>query len=264
MQRGRAAPLRPRHALPALVLVPQREGDVREGAQGRSGLRHRLLGHRAQPAGTTRTIRRPRPTSRPALAAIEKAKAIGAKTQRERDYIDALALLYTDYDKIDYRARLQAYLKAMEALAAKYPDDDEAQIAYAITLNVAASPADKTYAQPAQGRRDPGADLKRQPQHPGVAHYLIHLYDYPAIARRARGRESLRQDRAGGAARPAHAVAHLHPRRLLEGIDRVQYRHRSRPRRQDKRPAKLHARDYMVYAYLQLAQDARRVRSSTR
>ena len=79
------------------------------------------------------------------LAAIQKAKAVGAKTQRERDFIDALAVMYADYDKIPHSARVQAYLKAMEALAAKYPDDDEAQIFYAITLNVAASPADKTY-----------------------------------------------------------------------------------------------------------------------
>ena len=85
------------------------------------------------------------------LAAIEKAKAIGAKTQRERDYIDALAAMYVDYDKTPHQVRVQSYLKAMEALAAKYPDDDEAQIFYAITLNVAASPADKTYANQLKG-----------------------------------------------------------------------------------------------------------------
>src|SRR6266478_4705610 len=85
------------------------------------------------------------------LAAIEKAKATGAKTQRERDYIDALAVMYVDHDKTPHQARVQSYLKAMEALAAKYPDDDEAQIFYAITLNVAASPADKTYANQLKG-----------------------------------------------------------------------------------------------------------------
>src|SRR5438309_5581103 len=73
------------------------------------------------------------------LAAIQKGKEVGAKTQRERDYIDALAVMYTDYDKLPHGARVQTYLKAMEALAARYPDDDEAQMFYAITLNVAAS-----------------------------------------------------------------------------------------------------------------------------
>src|SRR4249920_3622181 len=79
------------------------------------------------------------------LAAIQKAKAVGAKTQRERDYIDALAVFYTDYDKVPHGVRVQAYLKAMEGLAGRYPTDDEAQIFYAITLNVAASTTDKTY-----------------------------------------------------------------------------------------------------------------------
>ena len=63
-----------------------------------------------------------------------------------------------------------------------YPDDDEAQIAYAITLNVAASPADKTYANQLKGAALLEPIFKRQPEHPGVAHYLIHLYDYPALA----------------------------------------------------------------------------------
>src|SRR5260370_20792254 len=74
------------------------------------------------------------------LAAIEKAKATGAKTQRERDYIDALAVMYVDYDKTPHQTRVQSYLKAMEALAAKYPADDEAQIYDAITATAPASP----------------------------------------------------------------------------------------------------------------------------
>ena len=116
------------------------------------------------------------------LAAIQSARAAGAKTQRERDYIEAMALMYVDYDKTPHAARVQAYAKAMEALAAKYPDDDEAQIFYAIALNVSASPADKTYANQLKGAAILEPIFLRQPQHPGVAHYLIHLYDYPAIA----------------------------------------------------------------------------------
>jgi len=93
------------------------------------------------------------------LAAIEKGKAIGAKTQRERDFIDAMAAFYTGFDKVDHRTRVLAYLKAMEGVAQAYPNDDEAQILYAIELNVAAPPNDKTYAMAAQGRCDPRADL---------------------------------------------------------------------------------------------------------
>ena len=101
------------------------------------------------------------------LAAMQKAKAVGAKTHRERDYIDALLVFYTDYDKIAHGARVQAYLKAMEALAQRYPDDDEAQIVYAITLNVAASPNDKTYANQLKGAAILEPIFKRQPRHPG-------------------------------------------------------------------------------------------------
>src|SRR5688572_21894089 len=79
------------------------------------------------------------------LAAIEKGRAIGAKSQRERDYLDTLAVMYTDYEKIDHRTRLVAYATAMEGLAHRYSKDDEAQIHYALALNTSASPADKTY-----------------------------------------------------------------------------------------------------------------------
>jgi len=115
-------------------------------------------------------------------AAIEKARTVGFKTDREKGYVDALAVMYTDYDKVDHHARVVAYAKAMEALAQRYPDDDEAQIHYALALNTSASPADKTYANQLKGAAILEPIALRQPLHPGVAHYLIHLYDYPSIA----------------------------------------------------------------------------------
>ena len=118
-----------------------------------------------------------------------------------------------------------AHVKAMEALAQRYPQDDEAQIAYAILLNVSAPLGDKTYAQQLKGAAILEPISQRLPQHPGVTHYLIHLYDYPPLAQKGLdGRQPLRQGGAGCAACAAHAVAHLHARRLLEGIDRRQYR----------------------------------------
>src|SRR5947199_9936135 len=84
-------------------------------------------------------------------AVIAKGKSVGAKTQRERDYLDALGAMYADYDKVDHRTRMQAYAKAMEQLAQRYPNDDEAQIYYALALNTSASPADKTYAHQLKG-----------------------------------------------------------------------------------------------------------------
>jgi hypothetical protein len=188
------------------------------------------------------------------LAAIEKAKEIGAKSERERDYVDALSVMYADYDKIPQQARVQSYLKKMEALAAKYPDDDEAQIFYAITLNVAASPADKTYANQLKGAAILEPIWQRQPLHPGVPHYLIHLYDYPAIA--AKGLPA-----ALGYAKIAphaqHMPSHIFTRvgywkeSIAANLASVQAAMASK-----ESGDQLHGQDYLVYAYLQLGQDA--------
>src|SRR5947209_5869660 len=126
----------------------------------------------------------PQPNLAPGLAAIEKAKEIGAKTERERDYIDALALMYVDNDKLSHRERIRKFRDAQEKIAAKYPNDDEAQIAYAITLNTSADLNDKTYAQQLKGAAILEPISQRLPRHPGVTHYLIHLYDYPALAQK--------------------------------------------------------------------------------
>ena len=190
------------------------------------------------------------------LAAVQKAKAVGAKTQRERDYIDALAVMYVDYDKTPHAERVQSYLKAMEALAAKYPDDDEAQIFYAITLNVAASPADKTYANQLKGAAILEPIFKRQPRHPGVAHYLIHLYDYPPIAAKGLPAALSYSKIAPNAPHAQHMPSHI--------FTRVGYWKESiaantasvRAAKADKEVNdQMHGQDYLVYAYLQLGQD---------
>lgn len=190
------------------------------------------------------------------LASIEKAKAIGAKTQRERDYIDALSVMYVDYDKIPHQARVQSYLKAMEALAGRYPTDDEAQIFYAITLNVAASPADKTYANQLKGAAILEPILERQPQHPGVAHYLIHLYDYPGIAAKGLPAALLYAKIAPNAPHAQHMPSHIFTRvgywkeSIAANLASVQ------AAKADKELGdQLHGEDYLVYAYLQLGQD---------
>src|SRR5438132_3323204 len=190
------------------------------------------------------------------LAAIQKAKAVGAKTQRERDYIDALAVMYVDYDKIDHRSRVQAYLKAMEALAGRYPEDDEAQIAYAITLNVAASPADKSYANQLKGAAILEPIFKRQPQHPGVAHYLIHLYDYPPIAEKGLDAARRYASVAPASAHAQHMPSHIFTRVGYWKDSIASNVESSHVARADKEGHdQLHAMDYLVYAYLQLGQD---------
>jgi hypothetical protein len=190
------------------------------------------------------------------LAALQKGKAIGAKTQRERDYIDALLTFYTDYDKIDHRARVRSYLKAMEALATRYPDDDEAQIAYAITLNVAASPADKTYANQLKGAAILEPIFKRQPQHPGVAHYLIHLYDYPPIAEKGLDAAQRYSKIAPAAPHAQHMPSHIFTRVGYWKESIASNQASVRAAKADKEgDDQMHGMDYLVYAYLQLGQD---------
>jgi Tfp pilus assembly protein PilF len=190
------------------------------------------------------------------LAALEKAKAIGAKTPRENEFIAALAAFYTDYDKVDHRTRVGRYLKAMEALAQRYPQDDEAQIYYALALDVAASPADKTYGNQLKAAAILEGIFKRQPQHPGVAHYLIHSYDYPPIADKGLDAARSYSKIAPSAPHAQHMPSHI--------FTRVGYWKDSIAANQASvRAAKaekgygdqLHGQDYMVYAYLQLAQD---------
>src|SRR5215467_1747159 len=190
------------------------------------------------------------------LAALQKGKALGTKTERERDYIDALLTFYTDYDKIDHRSRVQSYLKAMESLAQRYKDDDEAQIEYAITLNVAASPADKTYANQLKGAAILEPIFKRQPQHPGVAHYLIHLYDYPPIAEKGLDAAMRYAKIAPAAPHAQHVPSHIFTR-VGYWKDSIAANQASvRAAKADKAATdQLHGQDYMVYAYLQLAQD---------
>src|SRR6266853_1670416 len=116
------------------------------------------------------------------LAAVEKAKAAQAKTQRERDYIGAVEAFYKDSDKVEHRTRALAYVKAMEQLAQRYPEDTEASVFYALALDVTALPTDKTYANQLKAAAILEKVFAAQPDHPGVAHYLIHSYDYPPIA----------------------------------------------------------------------------------
>jgi len=189
-------------------------------------------------------------------AALEKAKSIGAKTERERDYLAALGAMYADYEKVDHRTRLLAYAKAMEQLATRYPNDDEAQIHYALALNTSAPPADKTYANQLKGAAILEEIAKRQPQHPGVAHYLIHLYDYPPIA--DKGIEAARRYAkiAPDAPHALHMPSHIFTRvgYWQESIDSNMASGRSAKAAGDFHE-QLHAMDYLVYAYLQLGQD---------
>lgn len=191
-------------------------------------------------------------------AAIAKGKNVGARTARERDYLDALGVMYADYDKVDHRTRLVAYARAMEQLAQRYPNDDEAQIHYALALNTSASPADKTYASQLKGAAILEPISLRQPDHPGVAHYLIHLYDYPPIAEKGLDAARRYAKIAPAAAHAQHMPSHIFTRvgywseSIASNAEAARVAKDSRDFHDQ-----LHAMDYQVYAYLQLGQDQR-------
>jgi len=198
----------------------------------------------------------PRSNLAPGLAAIQKAKAMGAKTERERDYIDALLLMYADHDKLSHVQRIRAFRDAQEKIAAKYPDDDEAQIAYAITLNTSADLNDKTYAQQTKGAAILEPISQRLPRHPGVTHYLIHLYDYAETAAKGLDAANRYAKVAPAAPHAQHMPSHIYTRvgYWKESID-SNIASVKAAKAEKSVGNYLHAQDYMVYAHLQLGQD---------
>ena len=194
----------------------------------------------------------PRADAEAAWAALEKARAVGAKTQRERDWIEALSAYYRDHDKTPVNARLAAYNNAMEQLTQRYPDDYEAQVFYALTLQASASPADTTYAN----QRKSAAILEKlydqNPQHPGVTHFLIHAYDYHPLAEK--GIPAAR--RYAGIA-PAVPHARHMPSHIYSMVGLWEESIASNASAIEIQPDYYHAADFSVYAHLQLAQDAK-------
>src|SRR5579864_401204 len=188
--------------------------------------------------------------------AIQQARAAGAKTERERAYIAAVAQLYTDTAKIDQRSRILAYENAMAGVSAAYPQDIEAAIFYALALAAAADPADKTYAKQLKA----GAMLEKlfvqYPDHPGLAHYIIHTYDVPPLAARAVEASRRYGQIAPSAPHSLHMPSHTFTRvgYWQESID-TNIAAAAAAQSEGQTAEELHATDYMAYAYLQTAQD---------
>jgi len=189
-------------------------------------------------------------------AAVDKGLAAPAKTQRERDYVEAIAALYT-HDKAPWRERVLRYEKAMEQLAQRYPQDREAAIFHALALNVASDPRDKTYALQLRAAAILEPIFAAQPDHPGVAHYLIHSYDYPPIASKGLPAARKYSGIAPSAAHALHMPSHIFTRvGAWENSLETNRRSEETARNNNAPDEILHALDYQVYAALQLARDA--------
>ncbi len=195
--------------------------------------------------------------------AVEKAQAAGAKTERERDYIAAVSEFYRDADKRPHRERALAYEKAMERLAAKYTDDGEAKVFYALSLNITFDPADKSYKNQLKAAGILEQIFAAQPQHPGVAHYMIHSYDFPPIA--AKGLDAAKRYAkiAPDSPHALHMPSHIFTR-VGHWQDSIESNRASAEVAKKEYAATAsansvanayHAYDYMAYGHLQLAQD---------
>ncbi|WP_332879376.1 hypothetical protein [Massilia sp. S19_KUP03_FR1] len=190
------------------------------------------------------------------LAAVDAGRAAAARTARERAYLDAVAHLYVDSARIRQPARVAAYETAMAKVSTDFPDDTEARIFYALALAAAADPADKTYAK----QRKAGAMLEalfvRFPHHPGLAHYIIHAYDEPELAARAAAAARRYGDIAPSTPHALHMPSHTFTRiGDWQASIATNLASAESARRAGQPADELHASDYMVYAYLQSAQD---------
>jgi len=203
-------------------------------------------------------------TLKSGLAVLDRATAVGTKTPRERDYLGAIETFYRDWDKSDHRSRTLAYEKAMERVYARYPDDHEAAIFYALALNATAPPTDKTYANQLKAGAILEKVLIEQPNHPGVAHYIIHSYDSAPFASRALPAARSYAKIAPSAPHALHMPGHIFTRLGLwqESIDSNRMSADAGVAYSTKMGADgvwdqtLHSLDYLVYAYLQTSRDA--------
>ena len=197
-------------------------------------------------------------------AAVDKGLATPAKTTREREYVEAIAALYT-HDRAPWNERVLRYEQAMARVAGRYPDDAEAAIFYALALNVAANPNDKTYAKQLKAAAILEPVFARQPDHPGVAHYLIHSYDYPPIAQKGQAAAQKYAAIAPSAAHALHMPSHIFTRTGSWEDSIATNRRSEETARKNSTPDEiLHALDYQVYAALQLGRDADAARALER
>lgn len=198
-----------------------------------------------------------------AWPAVQHARLVGAKTERERNYISAIEALYKDSATRPYAARRLDYEKSMQHIYETYPEDPEAAIFYALAVRANAPIADKTYANQKKASAILEALFARYPDHPGLAHYIIHCDDYPSLAPlaldAARGYAKIAPD----APHALHMPSHIFTRLGLweESIDSNLASAMS-ARKNGLTGDELHAMDYLVYAYLQTGQDEKAIETA--
>ena len=190
------------------------------------------------------------------LAAVAKGRMTGSPTPRERAYIDAVAALFENHATASQRDRVLAYEKGMDAVVRAHPQDLEATIFYALAVNQTALPTDKTYAPQLKAAAILEPLFARYPDHPGLAHYIIHAYDHPPLAERALPAARAYAAIAPSAPHALHMPSHTFTRvgSWKESADTNRVSEQT-ALRQGVATEALHAMDYQTYAYLQMVQD---------
>lgn len=197
--------------------------------------------------------------------AIVIAKSISGKSEKETAYIDAIAAFYNDWQHNDHSKRCLNFEKAMEDLHARFPGDKEASIFYALALDAAADPTDKSYARQKKAGDILNALYPGQPDHPGIIHYIIHTYDYPGLASQALSAARKYAQVAASSAHALHMPSHIFTRLGLwdESIKSNLVSVSAAKCYAESAGIKghwdeeLHGLDYLVYAYLQRGENSR-------
>lgn len=189
------------------------------------------------------------------LDSLRAARTTGLRDARERAYVDALERFYLDYATTDHRTRAKALQEAMARVAADHPADTEATVLYALVMSANFDPADKRYTNQLGAARLLEPIFVRQPDHPGVAHYLIHSYDYPPIARQGLPAAQRYAQIAPDAPHALHMPSHIFTR-VGDWESSIRSNTASAKVAPPGSMNRMHAYDYMVYAHLQRGEDA--------
>ncbi len=197
-------------------------------------------------------------------AAAARAAALSATTPRERGYIAAIGAFYRDADRLDHRTRARAYSDTMARLAEQLPDDHEAQIFYALSLLGTAPPDDATFANQKKAAAILNGLLPLEPQHPGIAHYMIHSFDYPQLAAEALPAARAYSKIAPDSPHALHMPSHIFTRlglwqdSIASNLASADAGRRLVAQRHPGAASvdTLHALDYLEYAYLQIGDEA--------
>jgi tetratricopeptide (TPR) repeat protein len=190
--------------------------------------------------------------ARAAWELLEKARGVEAKTERERLWLDAIRAYFRNHDTAPVEQRLTSYNDAMRRLAERFPEDFEAQVYYALTLQASAPKSDMTYANQLKSANMLEKLYAANPQHPGITHYLIHAYDFAPFAN-----QGIPAARRYASIAPAVPHARHMPAHIYSMVGMWEDSITSNLSALEIQPDYYHASDFTVYAHLQLAQDRR-------